>query len=242
MTTTPDYFKYVVKSDPLSNPKVCILTCHDERYAKVAEITVYQNKAEYANRWKHDLVTLTKPSSEYADPQSHAGGISWSRLKTAIDIAKSNQYDWIYVVGSDTLITNMTIPLASLIDHKFHFIICNDMTEWNADSFLMKCSAEAISFMESVLKEHPRLKHHPIVEQQAMIEQRNEFPGIWKVLPQRAMNSYNYDLFHPLFQNRKDIGGNDGHWQSGDFLIHWAGQSYETRWSEIHRVLPLIQR
>lgn len=242
MISICEYAGYVVKHQCLLSQRICILTCHDDRYAQIAALTVYHNKAEYASRWGYDLVTLTKADNRYYDSKSHAGGLSWSRLRMAIDLSKTGQYDWIYVVGSDTLITNMAVPLTNMIDEHYHFIICSDMTEWNADSFLLRCSEQGIDFMEAVMSGYSRLKYHPIVEQQSMIEQRSSFPGIWKVLPQRTMNSYNYDLFYPNFQSRKDLNGNDGHWQPGDFLIHWAGHPLETRWSEVVRISPQIVR
>jgi len=46
-----------------------------------------------------------------------------------------------------------------------------------------------------------------------------------KIVPQRTINSYNYDLYPGSIPHvyKKDLLGNDGQWQSGDFLIHWPG-------------------
>lgn len=220
-----------------------MVACHTQEYADIARTTLYENKADYARRWGYDLAVLTEVNPDFAFQDSHVGGMTWDRLREAVKVAKTRQYDWIYIVGADTLITNMTIPLSSLIDDAFHFIIANDCNEWNADSFLFRCAPEGIGFMEDVLAQFDRLKNHCWVEQQAMIEVRDRHPGIWKTLPQRAMNSYNYDLY-PAKGGRdgKDFFGNDGQWQPGDFLIHWAGLTPEVRREQIAIVLPQIIR
>ena len=234
--------KLLVQATPLRLPRICLLTCYLPNYEAIAEKTVAQNKAEYAKRWGHDLLALFDVSPKYTDEHSHAWGISWNRIETAIETAKSGKYDWVYVVGADTLITNMTIPLTSLIDDAYHFIISNDCNEWNADSMLWRCSPEGIAFMDDVLSQYERLKHHVWVEQQAMIEVRGRHP-ICKTLPQRAMNSYEYSLYPNRGpRDGKDCAGNDGQWQPGDFLIHWAGLNSHVRKEQIEKVMPQVVR
>jgi hypothetical protein len=240
--------KTIVTNEP--SPNFCILSAHDDSYSKIAETTVYQNKAEYAKRWGYDLMTLTNVNPAFHDPGSHINGLTWDRLREAVLLAKSGRYDWLYLVGADTLITNMTIPLTEFADNDYHFVIANDCCEWNADSFFFRCSLAGIGFMEAVMAEYERLKHHCWVEQQAMIELRDlpEWRGIWKVLPQRKINSYNYPLYvddkhcQPAKRLGKDFAGNDGQWQPGDFLIHWAGLSTDIRYRQIEKVLPQIIR
>lgn len=231
----------VVTSDPLSSPKICMLSCYCPNYREMADKTLYQNKAEYAKRWGHDLMTLTDVNPEFKDEKSHVGGLTWDRLRESIKIAKSGKYEWIYIVGVDTLITNLTIPLSSFVDPEFHLVIANDCCGWNADSFLFRCSEQGISYMEDVMAHYEQFKHHCWVEQQAMIELRDAHPGTWKVLPQRLLNSYDYELY-PAKGGRegKDFAGNDGQWQPGDFLIHWAGLPTHVRYEQIEKVWPQI--
>lgn len=233
------YLRTVVESIPLSAPKVCILTCHDDNYLPMAQRTVYQNKAEYARKWGHDMITLTNVNPQFKDPHSHVSGMTWDRLREAVKIAKGGKYEWLWVVGSDTLITNMTIPLSSLIDDGYHFIIANDQNGWNADSFFIRCSPKGIAYMEDVMSQYDRLKCHPIVEQQGMIELRNKHQ-VWKELSQRKLNSYNYSLYFPAGDRKTNCIGEDGDWQPGDFLIHWAGQPTEIRWRELEKIWPQI--
>lgn len=240
----------VVAGDPLTVPRICLFGCHTEAFREMAQTTLYENKAEYAERWGHDLKVLVGVPPDFNDERSHCNGITWARISEALKSARSGDYDWIYVVGGDTLITNLTIPLTTFLDDDFHFIIANDCCEWNADSFFFRCTTAGIGFMEAVLGEYERLKHHSWVEQQAMIELRDRQPwrGIWKVLPQRYINSYNYRLYgadehcQPAKREGKDCAGHDGQWQPGDFLIHWPGLSSEVRREQIEKVLPQIVR
>lgn len=236
------YLKEVVLSRPLSEPKICILTCHDQAYSELARRTVYDNKAEYALLWNHDLLTLTGVNPEHIDPASHVNGITWDRLREAVRIAKTGKYDWLWLVGADTLITNMTIPLSTIIDNNYHFIIANDFNGWNADSFFIRCTPQGISYMEEVMAQEPRLKHHPIVEQQAMIELREKYAGVWKEVPPRAINAYNMRLYFADGSRTKNSIGQDADWRPGDFLIHWAGQPTDVRFRELEKVWPKIIR
>lgn len=232
--------KQVVCSE-LSVPAICMLTCHDCAYQALAEKTVYQNKAEYAKRWGYDLFTLTGVDPQFADSGSHVNGLTWDRLRVALKIAKQKTYEWLYLVGADTLITNMTIPLSNLIDDRYHFIIASDFNEWNADSFFIRCTPEGIAYMEEVMAQYDRLKCHPIVEQQGMIELRDKH-RVWKALPQRQLNAYNMSLYFPDGSKTTNCVGEDGNWQPGDFLIHWAGQPLEVRMRELEKVWPQIVR
>lgn len=232
-----DRLKIIHKSDPISAPEICILTCYNEAYEDIADITVLQIMKEYASRWGHDLVALTKVDPSFIVHGAHVDGLTWDRLREAVNLIESECYKWIYILGADTLITNMTIPLESIIDESFHFIIARDMTEWNADSILIKCSHKSLWFLNDVLLQFDRLKSHPIVEQQAMIERREFHKGMFKEVPQRVFNAYNYTLFYGA-----NGVNHPGHWHQGDFLIHWAGRTKQERLSEIQRVLPMIVR
>jgi hypothetical protein len=58
-----------------------------------------------------------------------------------------------------------------------------------------------------------------------------------KIVPQRLINSYDYDQYPGSIPHvfKKDIFGNDGQWQLGDFLIQWPGIPNDRR-------IPLAQQ
>lgn len=96
------------------NPRFAVLTGHLPNYAELAKHTIYQNKAEYCQRHGYKLLVHTGIRSRYEDLHSHAWGFSWSRLEHMAELVASGEYDWVWVVGCDTLITNMTTRLDSL--------------------------------------------------------------------------------------------------------------------------------
>lgn len=216
---------------------------HSEEYAELAKITIWGNKAEYVARWDYDLQVDTKPRPEYDVPTGHSGGLSWNRIATLLHLAKSGLYDWLYAVGCDTLITNLTIPLESFIIETpwAHFIIAVDCYHFNADSFLVRCSPEGIAFLEAILARFEEYKLHPWVEQEVMIQLLPEFRRIISILPQRRLNSYDYSLYsEPIHKLATDCLGHSGQWQPGDFLIHWPSQTVPKRLELCQKYLPLI--
>lgn len=222
------------------NERFCIICAHSEDYKELAQITLYGNAQEYANRHGY---RLRIKCGDWKYPARHP--ISWDRLALVYQIMASGEHEWIYVCGADTLITNHTITLDRLIDDKFHFIIACDALEWNADSMLLRCSNEGMLWVKSVLALYDKYKDDPWVEQAAMIELRPQFKDIIKVVPQRVMNSYDYANCYADFSERhkagQDCNGNDGQWQPGDFLIHWPNYHPLSRRIEaVNRTIPLI--
>ncbi len=216
---------------------------HSEEYAELAKITIYGNKAEYAKKWGYDLKVDTAPRPEYNVPTGHSGGLSWNRVATLLELAKSGAYDWLYAVGCDTLITNFNIQLEGFIlDTPWaHFIIAVDCYNFNADSFLVRCSPEGIAYLEAILSHFEEYKLHPWVEQEVMIKLLPDFRRIICILPQRRLNSYDYSLYsEPAHQLAFDCLGNSGQWLPGDFLIHWPSQTVPKRLELCQKYLPLI--
>jgi hypothetical protein len=100
-------------ADVLPKSKFGVLCCHDSNYAEYAGRTVYRNKARYCVRYGYDLRVL-RSAGMFADPRSHAGGLSWARLNEMLKMVESGLYEWVWCVGTDTMITNMTLPLSRI--------------------------------------------------------------------------------------------------------------------------------
>lgn len=97
-------------------PKIAVLTGHLPNYAELAKHTIYSNKQEYCDRHGYPLILHKEVRKKFQDPASHASGFSWSRLEHMKELVDSREWEWVWVVGCDTLITNHTIPLESLTD------------------------------------------------------------------------------------------------------------------------------
>lgn len=79
-------------------------------------------------------------------------------------------------------------------------------------------------------KDHRNSKGDKWYEQQVIIDHQEEFKGITKILPQKAINAYNYPLYHRHSpETQRDVDGNWGQWERGDFLLHIPGCSLEDR-------------
>jgi hypothetical protein len=91
--------------------KIAVLCGHSPEYAPLAKHTIYENKREYCQRHEYDLHVILSIRHKYIDPHSHASGFSWSRMEEMLDLVTGGKYEWVWCVGADTLITNMTIAL-----------------------------------------------------------------------------------------------------------------------------------
>jgi len=220
----------------LSDPRICILTGHQDVWLPLAKLTTYSNVAEYAMRWSHDMMVLSgnMPGVEY---------YPLLRLQEAVKLAESGKYDWIWVLGADLLITNMTIPLTKVIDSDFHLIISSDWNGWQADSFLLRCSPDGIRFISSVIFKFDEYANRPHKEQDAMFDLSPRHRNVCKLVPQRMLSAYNYDLYEDWAGiSSIDLKGHSGQWQPGDFIIHWAGMNLPIRLEQAAKYIPQIVR
>lgn len=211
--------------------KFALVTAHNERYQPLADLTWHQNKELYARRWGYDAIAKT---DGYCYPVSQ---ISFERTELIIDLFETQGYDWIHACGCDTMITNFTISLESLIDDNFDFIIATDCFNINNDSFLARNTPTTLAWLKHVVAVREQYADDPWYDQQAMIDSIDMMGDRIKIVPQRMINSYDYDQYPGSVPHvyKKDMFGNDGQWQPGDFLIQWPGISLERR-------IPLAQQ
>jgi hypothetical protein len=129
------------------------------------------------------------------------------------------------------MITNFNIRLEDLIDDNFDFVIATDCYNINNDSFLARASDTTIKWLRNTVNLLESYSNAKWLDQSAMIDTIDMMADRIKIVPQRTMNSYNYDLYPGLVPHiyKKDLFGNDGQWQPGDFLIHWPAVSLDTR-------------
>jgi hypothetical protein len=211
--------------------RICIINAHLPNYEPLARITTYGNRKEYCQRHGYDLRVQT---TGWTHPAIHP--VTWSRFKFMRDVIVSGEYDWVWCSGTDTFHTNMTIPLESLADPDFHVVAaCDWVAEFQADSYLVRNSPEALAWMDSILALYPKYKDHPWVENAAIVDTLDMWRKTIKLLPQRTMNSYHYPLYWKMYPTKDrvkrglDFTGVSGQWEKGDFLVHWPSQTLEYR-------------
>lgn len=204
-----------------------IVTFSSPEWSELAALTE-GNKALYCARHRYDLLTFHGPWKL---------GVAWARIADVAALCRSHPADWLFFMGADTLITNFNVKLESLIDDKAHVIIANDCNGWNMDVMLIRCSPEAAAYFDYVLSTREQFVFAAFMEQSAMIAAAPKFPGLFKEVPQRTFNSYDYTLWG---RAAIDCRGNDGQWQPGDFVFHAPGLPYEKKLETIKRILPQV--
>jgi hypothetical protein len=168
------------------------------------------------------------------DPNRPMGLSNWhggfQKIGHVLDLLKSGEYEWVFWLGCDTVITNFDIKIKDITDSNYHFIIANDCNEWNSDSFMVRSSEEGIAWMECLDNSVDKYIGHIWGEQQAMIELREPYKDIIKIVPQEDINSYEYSIYPtPQHQAGRDILGNNGRWTKGHYVVHWPGTTLAHR-------------
>lgn len=198
------------------------------------------NKQEYCERHGYKFV-----HPELTDKIMRG----FERLPNIIELLKSGEVDWVWVLGCDALITNMSIRLETIIDESYGMIVPADSLNTNIDSYLINRKNKGLEILETLVQFHG----NPIGgwEEQSTLDflcDLTIFKNVRKIVPQRTMNSYRCSLLHVYdylgkgFVEEKDSLGNDGNWQPGDFVLHVPGVDYETKMKVLTETVPQIQR
>lgn len=192
-----------------------LVTAHNAAYQPLADITWDQNKKLYAERHGYGAHIL----SEFKFPLRD---ISYERTQYIADLLESDTYEWIHACGCDTMITNFNIKLEDLADPEYDFIIATDCYNINNDSFLARNTPLTIKWLRHVVSLREEYATAKWLDQSAMIDTIDMMNGRIKIVPQKVLNSYQYDLYNmEPHCYHKDLLGNDGEWSVGDFLVHW---------------------
>lgn len=217
--------------------KYALITHHDAGYKKLSDITWEENKAEYAKMHGYGMHAKTDNWS-CSGVKSPAFG--FEKFRWAKEVFETHpEYEWIWWTGTDTMITNFGTRIEDRIMNSHHFIIAVDVNGINDDSFLVRNTLEGIGFLDDIIsREQEGIKYWDAA--QRMMDYLCGFPGtgepgwprgeqikvcdkykdVVKIVPQRYMNSFNYDLY-PQYQPPNDKFDRSGNWCLGDWLIHW---------------------
>ena len=160
--------------------------------------------------------------------------IGYEKIHLILEILKTNQHDWIYWRGADTMITNMSMELRDFVTLYDFFIIGCDVHNLNADSFFIRNCPRSIEFFTEILN-----NRHLYVDEQQAFDRLHQKYG-FTVIPQKWINAYDYNLYlstepfnvngpQPECASGLDVYGRSGQWTPGDFLIHWPGISLQKR-------------
>jgi hypothetical protein len=202
-----------------------IATMHDSQYNELASITYNQNKIPYCR--KHGYKLFAK-----VDKFSEGKKIYFDKMRHILDVLRSNpDIQWLWWLDCDAVITNFDIALSQWCDDDFHIIICLDRYNLNNGSFFIRNSAEAIGYIEHIIRLEDQYLDTAWPEQQPMIDLIDQYSEIMKFHPQRDFNSYDYDYYYKDHGNTHDwdLFGYNGNWKEGDFVCHYPGIKYEEK-------------
>jgi hypothetical protein len=195
--------------------KICILILCTESWQELADI-VLPNVERYCSRYHYSF---------FFNKQKEYDG--FDKIRAIKKTFERGDFDIIWSLDCDTLITNHTIRIDDFIEDKFDFYICEDYNGINAGSFIVKNTIEGNWFMNWLMPmkgdvgiycEQDAIKHY----MRLLPEERDVEI---KVLPHPSINSY-------LYQNYLEIPPQtheEGQWQPNDFLLHLPGLSMDKR-------------
>jgi hypothetical protein len=212
---------------------IIMATCHTPNYAELSAATWDNNKVKYAER--HGYATCAKTDDWVFEPRF----MGWERMQFILDLLNTYEdAEWIWWTGTDSLVMNHTTRIEDKIaeadpEGKYDIIVSGDFNEIiNNDSMLVRNSENSRDYFGFLMEAMPDFVNHRYSEQGFMIDTYEQYSEIIKLMPQRFMNSYEYKMYRVqpwMYQDHRDVAGNDGQWREGDWLVHWPGTQYQER-------------
>jgi hypothetical protein len=216
-----------------------LVELHDSNYQPLADLTWEQNKVPYAE--KHGYKTFCRIGG-----MKQGSTIGYQKIHFIRELMYDNpDIEWFWWTGTDAMIMNFNTRIEDKALDPYHYYVSADVNGINADSLLFRNTSEGRSFIEEVIRIEPEASKFWDSEQRAMATVMglppatgddkwppgtrisDQWKDICKIMPQRYMNAFNYELYH--YTDHRDRLGQDGNWQVGDWLIHWPATSLEHR-------------
>lgn len=202
-----------------------IASFNDAGFQKLADITD-AIKQEYCDRHGYKYHVM---KDGWKSP-----AIGFNKIFYTMELfQKHPEYEWILFCECDATITNFNIKIEDKVDNNYHFMVAVDINEINAGVFMARNTEEGRSFLQFIIDKEPEYRNNPQAEQAVMIDHLREWRHIAKVVPQRYMNSFQYPYYrygdHRDIPPHRDVHGNLGTWEKGDWICHWPGMPNDAR-------------
>lgn len=146
-------------------------------------------------------------------------------------LIKKDQWDWIWWLDFDTLITNTDIKVTDIIEEtlknatdpaELDYLFSNDCNDLNLGSFIVRSHERSLKFLDDVYAvEAEGKKKDPeaqLSEQDAITTLMEQDPASKKrstVIPQWMINAFPDEI--PCYEEPRQP------WKKGFFLVHFAG-------------------
>jgi hypothetical protein len=174
------------------------------------------NKAAYCQRHGYELIAAQ-------DTWCSERPASWS--KVLLLTQHLPQFDWIWWLDADTLIMDLSVPIAQYCDEAYDIVMARDLNHTiSCGSFLIRNTPAALQTLYKMW-EQTQFINHCWWEQMALIHLLDTWacPARVKCVEQRLFNSYHYT------------------YQPGDFVQHFTPLHLDTRVSLMRHFLPVVQ-
>ncbi len=134
-------------------------------------------------------------------------------------------YNLIWLLDLDTLITNPSIPFTQFTDNEHDIFITEDVHGINAGSWIIRNTEASRLFVRTVIN------NFDAPEEQTVMKRYLDMVKV-KILPHPSINSYKYELYKDILKDElgeRVMSHEEGQWQPGDLLLHLPGLDMQTR-------------
>lgn len=186
--------------------KTALLTSISDNISDVIKLTS-PNKLEYCLKHGYSFILDNQPYEE-------------AIARTYALIHLFEEYDLLWIIDADTVITNMNIPIHSLQCLGKHMTICEEnMVHWNklnGGSIVFKNTPETKWLLQAISDNKSQWENLPCITQTWFEIMSSHLGDIITIAPANSFNSVEWNL--PA--NSATWGPPGNNWRHGDLLYH----------------------
>ena len=208
--------------------KIICVSNYQENYSPLANLTLHENRIEFAHRWGHQ--TMWEKFADRAPDEPWASimrRISFCKFDSILAAMSMSKAPWLWYGDCDAMVMNMGFDLEAYAESLGDGYVFNtvDSNGPNGGSILIANVPLARAFITAARELRKDLSVP--FDNEAMTIVKDRFPGVYKLIPQRPLNAYDYGLYPK--QPATDALGNPGCYHEGDFFLHWPGRTLDQR-------------
>lgn len=202
----------------------------------------------FTNNWE-ELASITIPNTQrYADKHGYDfhiekypdGNVDFVKTKTALKLL--DEYDVVFCLEADMLITNHAVKVESFIDDKSAFYLCVDVNGVNGGSFI--AVGENGGLVLKYTNDAPKTQHeYSLTTEQNVWEHISHIEAVLlkvKILHHPSINSIPYKYYHNYgyinYNGQPEPTHEQGNWQPSDFICHLPGKPLSERISIFNEI------
>ena len=222
-----------------------------------------QTASVYALKHNYSLVLVTQPAPGNETAYQR---LDWAKVYSLQRLMSDDsgrrldcsRYDWLFWLESDVLITNLTVPLHSLVEDALRkrgdgypasaILTIDAASNVNTGTGLVRCSEGGLALLRALAElrhtaaDTPQVRAWVANGAAVLLMQEARWRRHVVILPARRLNAYprRPDLHGPLCgivlnASKADCPEDDVHWEPGDFVAHFAG--VYPKWPAVERLL-----